>query len=296
MPSAKDDTRATVLKMIREGRDSQEISKKTGLSLWSIRAYRAHDTMGKYEPLSTDEAEEIEEAIQTTFGLERDLQQALRANISQLELGLVIADGGKERQVPSGRIDITAKDRYGWTVAIELKVGKADRDAVAQVLSYIGDLGDSTRGIIVAGDFAPNALSAARAAHHIELKRYRHHFTFVSAGEDKEQSSEPSRARSKKTPKPVSVRRTRSGSRNSPAKPHILRLLADKGAHSRESSVERNWLDDQLIGKVDGVKTGAAVSFGLIDLKAEGKIAYEGKNPIKKVWLVRVADDSMRAE
>jgi hypothetical protein len=45
-----------------------------------------------------------------TFGLERDLQIALRRNIDQLEPGLKIVDGGTERTVEAGRIDITAED------------------------------------------------------------------------------------------------------------------------------------------------------------------------------------------
>jgi RecB family endonuclease NucS len=35
----------------------------------------------------------------------------------------------------SGQIDITARDKAGSTVVIELKAGPADRDAVRQILS-----------------------------------------------------------------------------------------------------------------------------------------------------------------
>jgi predicted type IV restriction endonuclease len=69
-----------------------------------------------------------------------------------------------------------------------------------------------------------------------------------------------------------------------PAAPHILRLLDDRGAYSRTQAVDRKWLDDQLVHRVDGVKTHQAVSFGLIKLKGDGRIEYEGK-PIRKVWL-----------
>lgn len=69
-----------------------------------------------------------------------------------------------------------------------------------------------------------------------------------------------------------------------PAIPHILRLLDEKGARSKSEGVERKWLDEQLINKVDGVKTHEAVSFGLIKLRETGQIEYEGK-PIRKVWL-----------
>jgi hypothetical protein len=99
----------------------------------------------------------VDEAVETTFSLERDLQNALRANIDQLESGLTIMDGGNERKVASGFIDITARDQTGATVVIELKkAGVSDRDAVGQILGYMGDLMESTRsvrGILVAGEF-----------------------------------------------------------------------------------------------------------------------------------------------
>jgi RecB family endonuclease NucS len=123
----------------------------------------------------------VDEAIERRFALERDLQKALRENIEQLEVGLKIVDDGKERKVAAGFIDITAEDKQGATVAIELKAGIADYNAVAQLLSYIGDLmvgTDQVRGILVAGDFAQRAISAARAAPNIVLRKYAFQFSF----------------------------------------------------------------------------------------------------------------------
>jgi hypothetical protein len=71
-----------------------------------------------------------------------------------------------------------------------------------------------------------------------------------------------------------------------PAMPHILRLLSEQKAHSEAQGVDRTWLHQQLVGKVEGIWTDQAVSFGLIELKKQGKIDYEkpkGK-PIQKVW------------
>jgi RecB family endonuclease NucS len=132
--------------------------------------------------------EEVMEAADITFGLERDLQLALRANIEQLEKGLKVGDGGKEQPVESGRIDITAEDRNGSTVVIELKAGTADREAVAQTLSYMGDLGQtkkSVRGILIAGDFTPRARAAARAVPNLSLKTYAFKFSFASMESEK---------------------------------------------------------------------------------------------------------------
>ena len=113
--------------------------------------------------------EALDDALETAFGLERDLQIALRKGIEQLERGLTIADGDREQTVPSGRIDITARDQSGAMVVIELKAGPADRDAIGQILAYMGDLMEvegqaSVRGILVAREFKPRAIAAARAA------------------------------------------------------------------------------------------------------------------------------------
>lgn len=125
---------------------------------------------------------EAEEAEEVTFGLERDLQLALRNSIDQLEPGLKITDGGKERVVEAGRIDITAKDPKGNSVVIELKAGMANPDVVAQVLAYMGSIAEadktSVRGIIVAGDFHKKVILASHAIGNLELKKYSFQFKF----------------------------------------------------------------------------------------------------------------------
>ncbi|TWD55690.1 uncharacterized protein DUF91 [Agrobacterium vitis] len=119
-----------------------------------------------------------------TFSMERDLQSALRREIEQLESGLVIVDQGTEKTVPSGRIDVLAKDKSGSWVVIELKAVKAPRDAVAQLLAYMGDILDETggpvRGILVAPEFDAKAVAAAKVVPSLLLKTYRFSFTFQS--------------------------------------------------------------------------------------------------------------------
>jgi RecB family endonuclease NucS len=133
------------------------------------------------QPPTSEKVEEAQTAIEATFGLERDLQLALRSNIGQLEKGLSIGDGVKEQTVPSGRIDILAKDSKARSVVIELKAGTADRDAIGQILSYIGDLQADghppVRRILVAGDFMPCAIAAAKAAN-VVLRKYSFNFSF----------------------------------------------------------------------------------------------------------------------
>jgi len=138
---------------VKEGKlDFKQIAKKLGVSPGTVASVKAHMTMGAYG--EGPEIEQIAEAIDATFGLERDLQLALRKYLDQLEPGLKIADDGKEQTVESGRIDITAEDSSGTTVVIELKAGPADRETIGQVLGYMGDMmmtKKSVRGILVAG-------------------------------------------------------------------------------------------------------------------------------------------------
>lgn len=159
-------------------------------SLSSLRThlnfYRRFLEAGDPAPVHVVEPAELPAAGEDnlrTFSMERDLQTALRASISQLEPGLTVIDGGAERGVPSGRIDILARDAAGAFVVIELKAVKAQRDAVAQVLAYMGDLHDEAqgriRGILVAPDFDAKATAAARVVPGLKLIRYSFSFTFA---------------------------------------------------------------------------------------------------------------------
>ena len=117
-----------------------------------------------------------------TIGLERDLQSALRADVEQLEPGLRIAGEGGERVTDAGRMDITAEDAQGLTVVIELKAGIAAPAALTQLLAYMGAVAgqdqSGIRGVLIAGEFHPRVVSAARAIPNVELRRYRYKFTF----------------------------------------------------------------------------------------------------------------------
>jgi len=119
-----------------------------------------------------------------TLSLEVDLQRALRANIEQIEPGLQIIDGGAERTVPSGRIDILAKDAAGKITVIELKAVKARRDVIGQIAAYMGDLLDEAgnagiRGILIAPDFDEKVIKASRVMPNLELMRFSFQFSFT---------------------------------------------------------------------------------------------------------------------
>lgn len=157
----------------------------------NYRRFRESDGMG--EPEFADGSVEtrneeiiaaVEEEIVQRIGLERDMQAALRVAIEQLEVGLAVIDDGAERYVDSGRIDITAQDRQGAIVVIELKAGPAGQRAVAQVLSYMGDVAmeepdTAVRGILVASAFDKKAIAAARMVPALDLRTYGVKFHFA---------------------------------------------------------------------------------------------------------------------
>ena len=121
------------------------------------------------------------------FSLERDMQRALRDDIVSLGHGLLIIDDGMERAVESGLIDITCEDSTdGALVVVELKAGKADGRAVAQILGYMGDLSDEespslVRGILIAHSFDQRARSAAKMVPTLRLLTYSIRFDFSPA-------------------------------------------------------------------------------------------------------------------
>lgn len=130
-----------------------------------------------------DGAEEaIQDAITQTFGLERDLQNALRNNLDQLESGLEVMDGGLERKVEAGFIDILARDRKGNIVVIELKAGDSKPEAIAQILSYMASLSETekspVRGYLIAASHPRRVELAAKLLPNLQLKTYRYRFQF----------------------------------------------------------------------------------------------------------------------
>jgi hypothetical protein len=117
-----------------------------------------------------------------TARIEKDLQDALRRNIEQLESGLEIIDGGKERHTDAGYLDITARDRNGTIVVIELKAGLAKPAALTQVLAYVATISGKekkpVRGLLVAAGFHDKVSFAVKAVPNVQLRQYRYKFTF----------------------------------------------------------------------------------------------------------------------
>lgn len=119
-----------------------------------------------------------------TVSLEGDVQNYLYENLDQLHKGMTAESDntGKEYQVDSGFIDILAEGSEGQPVVIEIKIGKAKRDALGQIQAYMADImseySDNVMGVIVANDFSQKLTRAVSINPNVELYNYVHQFKF----------------------------------------------------------------------------------------------------------------------
>jgi hypothetical protein len=188
--------RQEVYNRIAEGKSTSEIVEQVGLPATAVAAFRAHWTQGYrpeilagVEPSPQVDDGQSEDAVVTTFGLERDLQRELRNNLAQLEPDLKIIDDGREHGCAAGLIDILCEDPRGALVVIELKAGLAKDAALGQVLGYMGAITRElasegkyadrpVRGIMVAKDFSDRVRHASVAVPNLRLVSYAIQFTF----------------------------------------------------------------------------------------------------------------------
>jgi RecB family endonuclease NucS len=130
-----------------------------------------------------DEAQGLEEMIETSISLERDIEDHLVHHLDGIEKGLTLV--GRQVIIDVGRIDILAQDAKGQRVVIEVKVGAAKDSAVGQIARYLGWYaradGQPARGILIAAEFPEGVCYAATAIPNLQLIAYRVQFAFEPA-------------------------------------------------------------------------------------------------------------------
>jgi len=127
------------------------------------------------EPPGDQIEAEVEESIEASVSLERDLHSYLATRVSEIESGLTLVENGVECQTEAGRIDLLARDANNHLVVVELKAGKGKDSALGQLLGYMGCLSASesnVRGILVASNFDSRVIFAARGLANVKLVRY----------------------------------------------------------------------------------------------------------------------------
>lgn len=159
--------------------------QKTHYAWYKSKIKRGEISVPGFEPdqqvinILDDTENEIQETIDASLSLERDLHRYLATRVNEIENGLVLVDNGTEYQTDAGRIDLLAKDGQGSSVVIELKAGKAKDSAMGQLLGYVGCIASCstehnlTRGILVASEFDQRVIFAARGLPHVKLVKYK---------------------------------------------------------------------------------------------------------------------------
>jgi hypothetical protein len=129
----------------------------------------------------TEDAEEqvLDQPLEPTglaFRIEKEMQAAVRKQLSNIEPGLLEADGGTEVSTSTGRLDILAKDARGGHVVIELKAGVCPPGAIEQVLGYAQSIeeerGGKARALLIAADFPDRMRAAAKRIPSVQLLTY----------------------------------------------------------------------------------------------------------------------------
>jgi RecB family endonuclease NucS len=123
-----------------------------------------------------DAVQDSVEAAGTVFRVEKEMQTAVRKQLTMLEPGLREADGGLEESIATGRVDILAEDANGQLVVIELKAGVCPSGALEQTLGYAEALAEArhrpVRAFLVAAEFPERTRAAARRTRDLELRTY----------------------------------------------------------------------------------------------------------------------------
>jgi RecB family endonuclease NucS len=123
----------------------------------------------------------VEDLIEATVSLEKDLHTYLINRLDTIEPGLVLVEGGVEYQTAAGRVDLLARDSEARSVVIELKAGRAGDAALGQLLGYMGCLPTtktSTRGILIAAAFDERVIHATKGLPQLKLLKYSLSFRF----------------------------------------------------------------------------------------------------------------------
>ena len=151
-------------------------------SLYRFQVASADDVGEEQSVVEQPSLQPIE--ADANFLREKEMQAQVRKQLANVEPGLVAIDDGKEAVVPTGRINILARDAQGRTVVIELKAGKCPPGALEQLLAYAYDVeqeqGGEVRAMLVAGSFTDRLRAAARRAGNVDLKTYAYSLNFTS--------------------------------------------------------------------------------------------------------------------
>ncbi len=158
---------------------------KTGKARSALKKYiEFYENTSFIKEDKTEINEDPSPDVGSIFLLEKEMQHSVRKQLDRLEEGLVAVDNGSEYIVSTGKIDILAKDANGKHVVIELKAGSCPKGTLEQALGYAQNVEDEIEGvsgvrvIVIASEFKPRILAAAKRIPDIQLRKYEFSLSF----------------------------------------------------------------------------------------------------------------------
>ncbi len=159
----------TALQLISQDKKPKDVSE-------IVEKLKEHFSSDEKYAASLDERRLFESA-KTIRALEREMEEAIRKDLSLVEEGLKAVDEGKKRKAGGIPVDILCKDNQRNTVVIEISACSTGLEEIAAMISCMGTVAAEdnapVRGILIAKEFSEAAVNSARVVKDLELVRYK---------------------------------------------------------------------------------------------------------------------------
>lgn len=178
---------------LADPRDDLEFRSYTQVADWLVGAGELPALTGGSE--ESEDPGVAGEGFDGLALLELHLQDYLHRHWAEVFPGLTLHGGDEGREFVTrdpavGVLDFLARDETGGYVVIETKRDTPDRQAVGQVLSYMGWVqdrlcadGESVRGILIAGDVSDKLRMAVAAVPNLEARAYEVSFRLLDGSD-----------------------------------------------------------------------------------------------------------------
>ena len=169
----------TALQLISQDKKPKDVSE-------ILEKLKEHFSSDEKYAAALGERQLIESA-KTIHALEKEMEEAIRKDLSIIEKGLKVTDEGKKRKAGGVPVDILCKDKQRNTVVVEISACAADLEEIAAMVNCMGAVAAEdnapVRGILIAKEFTESAVNSSKVVKDLELMEYKPEFKFVRVPE-----------------------------------------------------------------------------------------------------------------